>query len=105
MAYKMTSPKGAKHPRESGFYMPYSPSAYVFTTIASVHGLWASVLNFQECQISSFRREMAVRIAKTFLGYDAKFASCSGKDWLLLGLICSVFLWTVIQGTLQRGIA
>ena len=43
MAYKMPSPEGAKHPRVSAFYMPYSPSAY-----ASVRGLWASVLEFQE---------------------------------------------------------
>ena len=39
MAYKMPSPKGAKHPRASAFYMPYSPSAYVLTIIASVRGL------------------------------------------------------------------
>ena len=44
MAYKMLN----LHPQESAFYMPYSPSAYVLTIIASVHGLWASVLDFQE---------------------------------------------------------
>ena len=34
-----------------------------------------------------------VRIPKEdFFGYDVKFASCSGKDWLLLDSICSVFL-------------
>ena len=27
-----------------------------------------------------------------FFSYDAKFASRSGKDWLLLDAICSVFL-------------
>ena len=40
MAYKMLS--------SSAFYMLHSLSAYVLTTIASVGGLWASVLNFQE---------------------------------------------------------
>ena len=43
MIYKMSSPA-----RASAFYMPYSPSAYVLTIIASVRGLWASVLDFQE---------------------------------------------------------
>ena len=40
MAYKMQ--------RASAFSMPYRPNAYVLTIIASVHGLWASVLDFQE---------------------------------------------------------
>ena len=39
MAYKMPSPKGTKHIRASVFHMPYSPSAYVLTIIASVSGL------------------------------------------------------------------
>ena len=42
MAYKMPSPEG------ECIYMPYSPSAYVLSIIASVRGLWASVLDFQE---------------------------------------------------------
>ena len=39
MAYKMPSPEGVKCLRASTFYMPYSPSAYVLTIIASVRGL------------------------------------------------------------------
>ena len=39
MAYKMQNPEGAKRLRASAFYMPYSPSAYVLTIIASVRGL------------------------------------------------------------------
>ena len=39
-----------------------------------------------------------------FLNYDAKFTSRSGKDWLLLGSIGSVFLQKGLQGTLLRGI-
>ena len=49
MAYKMPNPEGAKCPRESTFYMPYSPSTYVTTIIASIRGLWASVPDFQNC--------------------------------------------------------
>ena len=46
-----------------------------------------------------------VKIPKEdFLGYDAKFSSHGGEDWLLLGSIGSVFLWKGLQGTLQRGI-
>ena len=46
-----------------------------------------------EHYLSSFQGESAVRIPKEdFFGYDAKFASRSGKDWLLLDSICSVFL-------------
>ena len=69
--------------------MPYSLSANVLTIIASVCGLWASFLDFQEFDeqlerlISSFRRESVVRIPKKdFLGYDAKFTSRIGEDWL-----------------------
>ena len=41
---------------------------------------------------------MAVKIPKEdFLGYDAKFASCGGKDWLLLGLIGSVLFGKVFK--------
>ena len=39
MAYKMLSPESVKHLRASAFYMPYSPSAYVLTIIASIRGL------------------------------------------------------------------
>ena len=39
MVYKMPSPKSAKRPRASAFYMPYSPITYVITIIASVRGL------------------------------------------------------------------
>ena len=47
MAYKMQNPGGVKCPRVSAFYVPYSPSAYVLTIMASVHGLWAGV-DFQK---------------------------------------------------------
>ena len=87
MAYKMPNPEGAKCSRESAFYMPYSPSTFLYAIqpeyllichtarvpsympyslstflyaiqpeyllmslaiIASVCGLWASVVDFQE---------------------------------------------------------
>ena len=44
-----------------------------------------------------------VKIPKEdFLSYHAKFASHSGEDWFLLGLIGSVFLQKGLQGKLQR---
>ena len=58
MAYKIPSPSDAKCQRARAFYMPYSLIAYTtiyYTTtynillyIASVHGLWASVLDSKE---------------------------------------------------------
>ena len=43
-----------------------------------------------------------VRIPKEdFFGYDAKFASRGGKDWLFLDSICSVFLRKSLEGTLH----
>ena len=39
MTFKMPNPKGVQRPREGAFYMPYSPSAYVLTIIASIPGL------------------------------------------------------------------
>ena len=47
-----------------------------------------------------------VRIPKEdFLGYNDKFTSRGGEDWLLLGSIGSVFLQKVLRGTFQRGIS
>ena len=113
MAYKMPSPEGTKCPWANAFYMPYSPSAYVLPN-NSIHSWTLSKCS----RLSGIRQrnlnvnyripkgnQSAVRIPKEgFLGYDDKFTSRGGKDWLIFGLIGSVFLWKVLQRTLQRGI-
>ena len=70
--------------------MPYSPSAYVLTIIASLCGLWTGVLDFQKYDKAirmlkiEFKKGIGSMIVKEdFLCYDTKFASRNGKNWLL----------------------